>query len=187
MIIKRHLPFRYSREGCIPDRLFLQFSNETAEEAERRLKEEKKTVHFFLGKDGVITAFTPLTQAANELGPSAQTPEGDLSRARRGILIRIEGDRWSRARQEPLLRLIKRIQKEILRIYGESFPLTRETVTYPEGFPIEEILELGRWEGERKRLFRVQTGQYQTRRDAEESLERLAQAGIAGYITEVRV
>lgn len=187
MIIKRHLPFRYSREGCIPDRLFLQFSNETAEETERRLNEEKKTVHFFLGKDGVITAFTPLTQAANELGPSAQTSEDNLSQTRRGILIRIEGTHWNKAQQEPLFRLIKRIQKEILRIYGEPFSLSRGTVSYPEGFPVEEILELGCWEGERKRLFRVQTGQYQTRRDAEESLERLAQAGIAGYITEVRI
>ncbi len=187
MIIKQYLPFRFSREGYLPHRLHLQFFDGNAETCQKQLSESKKTAHYHLSTDGTITALTPLSAAANMLGAIHNGNEDSISSARRGILILIEGKSKSltNQQQEPLIRLLKGIQKEVLRIYGERFDFCRKTVICDENLPLEDILEQGLFQGEERTLFRVQTGNYRTRRDAEDSVERLQRAGIAAYITEV--
>lgn len=191
MIIKQYLPFRFSREGCIPDRIFLQFCGETAAVCEEILLSRKKTAHFYLAKDGCVMAFTPLSAAANLLGPTGEpAPEmPQFPAARRGILILIEGKEkiLSEEQKEPLIRLLKGIQKEILRIYGEKFAFCRGSLcSDTDTLPLDELLDQANFRGEERVLFRVKTGNYRHRRDAEDSVERLQRAGIAAYITEVR-
>lgn len=187
MIIKQYLPFRFSREGYLPDRLYLQFFDGNAEECQKQLSDKSKTAHYHLSADGTVTALTPLSAAANMLGAIYDGNNDEVSPARRGILILIEGKKKSLAefQQEPLIRLLKRIQKEVLRIYGERFDFCRKAVICDENLPLEDILEQGLFQEEERTLFRVQTGNYRTRRDAEDSVERLQRAGIAAYITEV--
>ncbi len=190
MIIKQYLPFRFSREGYIPDRLHLQFYEGGASVCEEDLLCRKKTAHYHLSTDGTVTALTPLSAAANLLGPAGElmAPVKETPEARRGILILIEGkDRQlSEEQKEPLIRLLKGIQKEVIRIYGETFPFCRKAVTADRELPLEELLDQGLLQREDRTLFRVQTGNYRTRKDAEDSVERLQRAGIAAYITEVR-
>ncbi len=187
MIIKHYLPFRFSREGVLPDRLYLQFFDGNREECQRRLSDKKKTAHYHLSADGTVTALAPLSSAANWLGAVNGKPEDEFSPPRRGILILIEGstNALTEDQKEPLIRLLKGIQKEILRIYGERFDFCRKTLLCDDDLPVEELLEQGLFQGEHRTLFRVQTGNYRTRRDAEDSIERLQRAGIAAYITEV--
>ena len=190
MIIKNYLPFRYVREGCIPDRLVLRPCKEDAEACFERLQGQKKTAHFHLGRDGNITALTPLSCAANLLGPTGTDPAPsgqDLPLARRGILILTEGDTIGEEQRDPLLRLVKRIQKEHLRIFGEAFPFCRKNLLCdPEIYSPDLLLELGACKEEGPLRFRVQTGCYRSRKDAEERVSLLTNAGIAAYITEVR-
>lgn len=187
MIIKQYLPFRFSREGYLPDRLYLQFFDGNAEECQNILSGQKKTAHYHLSADGTITALTPLSAATNLLGSISGGSDDTISPARRGILILIEGrtKTLTKSQQEPLIRLLKMVQKEVLRIYGERFDFCRKAVICDENLPLEDILEQGLFQGGEKTLFRVQTGNYRTRRDAEDSIERLQRAGIAAYITEV--
>ena len=190
MIIKNYLPFRYMRGGCIPDRLILRPCKEDAETCLRLLREQKKTAHYHLGRDGTVTALTPLSCAANLLGQTGTDPDPqsrEIPLARRGILILTEGETLREEQWEPLLRLIKRIQKEHLRIFGETFPFCRKTLLCdPEIYRPELLLELGVCKTEGPLRFRVQTGCYGSRQDAEERVCLLANAGIAAYITEVR-
>lgn len=190
MIIKNYLPFRFSREGCIPDRLILRPCKEDAQACFHQLREQKKTAHYHLGKDGSITALTPLSCAANLLGPTGTDPDPqgqEIPLARRGILILTEGERLCEEQWEPLIRLLKRIQKEQLRIFGEAFPFCRRTLLCdPNRYKAELLLELGLCKTEGPLRFRVQTGCYGSRQDAEERVNLLSQAGIAAYITEVR-
>lgn len=190
MIIKRYLPFRFSREGYIPDRIYLQFFEGTVEDCEKHLSDRNKTAHYYLSEDGTVTVLTPVSGAANLLGPlgDPQGLQGSVSPARRGILILIEGNgsSLSEPQREPLIRLLKGIQKEVLRIYGERFNFCRDTVICDKEIPLEDLLDRGLFQGEEKTLFRVQTGSYRNRRDAEDSVERLQRAGIAAYITEVK-
>lgn len=187
MIIKRYLPFRFSREGYLPDRLHLQFFDGSAEQCEEQLTKRNKTAHYHLSKDGTVTALTPISAAANLLGAIHQTPKSEeISPARRGILILIEGTSLCQEQTEPLIRLLKGIQKEFRRIYGESFPFCRENLVWQEPLPVEELLEQGFLPGDFRALFRVQTGTYKSQKDAEDSIERLQRAGIAAYVTEVK-
>lgn len=190
MIIKQHLPFRYSREGFVPNRIVLQFHEQTAEICREMLLKTKKTAHFYLAENGCITAFTPLFAAANLLGPvgSSEPDTSQCAIPRGGILILIEGKdkKLSDEQKEPLIRLLKKIQKEVLRIYGERFIFSRESLCTDGDLPLEELLDLGNYQGEERTLFRVQTGSYRHRKDAEDSIERLQKAGIAAYISEVR-
>lgn len=185
MIVKRRLPFRHSREGYAPDRLYLRFCPATAEETEKELIRTQKTAHYYLSADGTVTDFAPLSTAANHLSPLF--PEGmeEVSPARRGILILIEGKKLNRAQKEPLIRLLKGIQKEVFRIYGFPFPFRRNALFAEGGLPIEELLEEGYLPREDRKLYRVQTGCYRSRREAEERIEGLGTAGIAAYITEI--
>ena len=187
MIIKQYLPFRFSREGYLPDQLYLRFFDGNTEECQKQLSDKQKTAHYHLSVDGTITALTPLSAAANFLGSIYGGKEEEISPARRGILILIEGKTKSitKFQLEPLIRLLKMVQKEVLRIYGERFDFCRKTVICDENLPLEDILEQGLFQGEEKTLFRVQTGNNRTRQDAEDSIERLQRAGIAAYITEV--
>ncbi len=182
MIIKQYLPFRASREGWIPDRLYVQFIPQDATQLSEELTRRTKTVHYHLSNDGTVTALTPLSAAATYLN---QTEDTEDSPAKRGILVMIQGEKITEEQREPLLRLLKGIQKEILRIYGEAFPFCRERIRSDRELS-PEILELGYLEPKNPLLFRVQTGNYRTRKDAEDSVERLQKAGIAAYITEVR-
>ena len=187
MIIKRYLPFRFSREGYLPDRLHLQFFDGSAEQCEEQLTARNKTAHYHLSKEGIITALTPISAAANLLSAIQEVPGSEEpSPARRGILILIEGNALCPEQTEPLLRLLKGIQKEFRRIYGESFPFCRGNLVYNESLPVEELLEQGFFPGDSRTLFRVQTGTYKNRKDAEESIQRLQRAGIAAYVTEVK-
>lgn len=189
MIIKQYLPFRFSREGYLPDRIYLQFFDGDAQTCQAQLSDNKKTAHYHLSQDGTVTALTPISGAANLLGPiyDGQAEKDEVSPARRGILILMEGNNRSLSedQMEPLIRLLKGIQKEIFRIYGERFDFCRKTVICDGKIPLEELLDRGLLQGEEKTLFRVQTGNYRNRRDAEDSVERLQRAGIAAYITEV--
>lgn len=192
MIIKQYLPFRFSREGCIPDRIVLKRCDQSAEECIAQLTEGKKTAHFHLGNDGCITALTPLSCAANLLGPTGRDPapeSNEFPLGRRGILILTEcRDSALREEQkEPLVRLLKRIQKEVLRIYAVRFPFCRDALIQDPTplYSTEELLEQALYCSDRARVFRVLTGSYRNRRDAEESVQRLSSAGIAAYITEV--
>ncbi len=192
MIIKEYLPFRYSREGCVPDQIIFKQCKHTAEQCKTNLLDQKRTAHFHIGEDGCITAWTPLSAAANLLGPTGTDPDPaseQLPLARRGILILIETkngnickDQW-----EPLLRLLKRIQKEVFRIYGIPFPFSRNHLILDSdvSIPLETLLEDAVYYPEYSRIFRVLTGSYRNRREAEESIQRLSNAGIAAYITEV--
>ncbi len=190
MIIKQYLPVRFSREGYIPDRIYLQFFDGDEQICQTQLSERNKTAHYHLSKEGTVTALTPISGAANLLGPlgDRQGIQGSVSPARRGILILIEGAEplLSEEQREPLIRLLKGIQKEVLRIYGERFNFCRDTVLCDKDLPLEDLLDRGLFQGEEKTLFRVQTGSYRNRRDAEDSVERLQRAGIAAYITEVK-
>lgn len=191
MIIKQYLPYRFSREGCIPDRIVLRRCDQSAEECIATLTEGKKTAHFHLGLDGCITALTPLSCAANLLGPTGRDPapeSNELPLGRRGILILTECRNFlSEEQKEPLIRLLKRIQKEALRIYGVRFPFCREGLIQDSTplCPSEELLEQALYCSDTTRVFRVLTGSYRNRRDAEESVQRLSSVGIAAYITEV--
>ena len=190
MILKHYLPFRFSREGCFPDRIVLRPCNKNGEESEKELTEQKKAAHYHLDRNGNVTALSPLSAASNLLGPTGNDPaplENDLPLGRRGILILTEGEALCEMQKEPLIRLLKRIQKEIYRIYGHAFPFSRRNILCdPSAYPIEELLEEGYLPPESNTRFRVQTGSYSQRRDAEERVLRLAAAGIAAYITEVR-
>lgn len=187
MIIKEYLPFRFSREGYLPDRMILQFFDGNRDHCKKVLSEKKKTAHYHLSADGIITALSPLSGAANLLGPIFEEGlEHPISDARRGILILVEGKQaLTKEQKEPLIRLLKNIQKEILRIYGEPFDFCRKTVICDKNLPLEELLEYGLYQRDDRTVFRVQTGNYRTYRDAEESVVRLQRAGIAAYITEV--
>ncbi len=189
MIIKDYLPFRFSREGYVPDRLYLQFFDGNSSECFRHLSEQKKTAHYHLAKDGTVTVLTPLSSAANLLGPIRDNKnDTPVSAARRGVLILAEGTEGILCdeQRDPLIRLLKRIQKEVLRIYGERFPLCHQGFFCDGKFSPEDLLEEGILPEEEKTLFRVQTGSYQNRRDAEDRVEQLQRAGIAAYITEVK-
>lgn len=190
MIIKQHLPFRYSREGCIPDRILLRPCAQNREECRNELEKQKKTAHFHLSAEGTVTALTPLSAAANLLGPTGIDPapqSKDLPHARRGILILIEGEGLKNGQKEPLIRLLKGIQKEFFRIYGEVFPFRRSNlICDPTVYCAEELLEEGIFCPEDLPRFRVQTGSYRDRREAERKVEALCAAGIAAYVTEVR-
>ncbi len=190
MTIKNYLPFRYSREGCIPDRMVLRPCNEGAEACINTLTDRKKTAHFHLGTDGTVTALTPISGAANLLGPTGNDPNpsaNDLPMGRRGILILVEGEVLSEQQTEALIRLLRRIQQEVFRIYGDPFPFSRRNlICDPTFFPVEKLLEDALFQPDDTPRFRVQTGSYRHRRDAEARVEALTQAGIAAYITEVR-
>lgn len=191
MIIKQYLPFLFSREGYIPDRIVLKFCDNSEESCRKDLETRKKTAHYYLASDGCITALTPLSAAANLLGSVGETGEKsqEIPQGRRGILILMEGDgKLSEEQKTPLIRLLKTVQKEVLRIYGQNFDFCRETLlTDPNvTLPLEEILDEGLYRGRERSLFRVQTGSYRHRKDEEDSIERLQRAGIAAYITEVR-
>ncbi len=183
MIFKQYLPFRFSRDGWIPNRLRLHFVKGSAQAWETELNHIKKTAHYYMAKDGTVTALTPLSAAATYLGSLAK---GEDSPGKQGILVLIEGEECSKEQQESLLRLLKRIQQEVLRIYGEPFPFCRERITADGTLPLEELLEEGYVVPEDQTLYRVQTGTYRTKDLAEDSIERLQKAGIAAYITEVK-
>ena len=181
MMIKRYLPFRFSREGYVPNRLHLKFVAGDGDFWEKELSQKKKTAHYHLAKDGTVTVFSPLSSAATLLGPlqiSAANRE-QVSEARRGILILVESNdcRCTEEQMQPLIRLLKGIQKEIFRIYAEPFDLCRDRIFCDGDLCLEEVLELS---------YRVKTGNYRTRTDAENGVERLQRAGIAAYIEEVR-
>lgn len=190
MILKHYLPFRFSREGCIPDRIVLRPCKSNGTDCEKELTDRKKAAHYHIARDGCITALTPLSAAANLLGPTGTDPnpsENELPLGRRGILILTEGEDLGKEQKEPLIRLLKRIQQEIGRIYGSSFPFCRRNLLCdPTAYPTEELLEEGKIPGEGALRFRVQTGSYRLRKEAEERVMLLAAAGIAAYITEVR-
>lgn len=190
MILKHYLPFRFSREGCFPDRIVLRPCKKNGEGCERELTELQKAAHYHIDKSGCITALAPLSCASNLLGPTGTdpTPAGnDLPLGRRGILILTEGESLCQMQKEPLIRLLKRIQKEVFRIYGSSLPFSRRALLCdPSVYPVEELLEEGYVPPETNLRFRVQTGCYSLRKEAEERVMRLASAGIAAYITEVR-
>ena len=190
MITKNYLPFHYSREGCIPDRLILRPCKEDAETCFSQLQKQENTAHYHLSRNGSITALTPLSYAATLLGPTGTDPNPkgpDFPLARRGILILTEGENLCEEQWQPLLRLVQRIQREQIRIYGEPFPFCRRALLCdPKIYRPELLLELGACKPERPLRYRVQTGSYATRQDAEERIMLLAQAGIAAYITEVR-
>ena len=192
MIIKQYLPFRFSREGYIPDRIHLQTCLRDAEKCGEFLKQNRKTVHYHLSEDGSVTALTPLSAAANLLGPTGRDPapsSEEIPAARRGILILAEAKdgKLSEEQKNSLIRLIKNIQREFLRIYGEPFDLCRRSLRLPPDLlSEEELLEEAYCPVQDTPRFRVQTGSYLHRRDAEEKIEQLTAAGIAAYITEVR-
>jgi len=190
LIIKRYLPFRFSREGCIPDRIVLRPCLKNAEECVKELERQRKTAHYHLAEDGTVTALTPLSAAANLLGPTGTDPNPgsrELPAGRRGILILTEGDGLKQGQKQPLIRLLKSIQKEVFRIYGEAFPFCRRNLLCdPSVFCAEELLEEGVYHPGDLPRFRVQTGSYLDRREAEKKVEALCSAGIAAYITEVR-
>ncbi len=185
MIVKRRLPFRHSREGYAPDRIHLRFCQTSADETERELIRTQKTAHYHLSSNGTVTDFAPLSAAANRLSPLFPEGMAEVSPARRGILILIEGKELNREQKQPLIRLLKGIQKEVFRIYGFPFPFRRDAFFAEGGLPVEELLEEGYLPREDRKLYRVQTGCYRSRREAEERIEGLSTAGIAAYITEI--
>lgn len=191
MIVKDFLPFRYSREGCIPDRIVIRACGQSAKECRDTLCDTKKAAHYHLSEEGCVTVLSPLSAGANLLGPTGSDPSpnsNELPPARRSILIlaQTRDGRLGEAQSEPLIRLLQTVQREILRIYGERFDFRCDAlIADPRMLDRTEILEravLSR--GETKR-FRVQTGSYLHRKDAEEKIALLTQAGIAAYITEV--
>lgn len=192
MIIKQYLPFRFSREGCIPDRIYLQACPRNAEKCREHLDGTRKTAHYHISAEGCVTAFTPLSAAANLLGPTGTDPAPqteELPSARRGILILAETKTGtiSEEQKEPLIRLLKNLQKELFRIYGEPFYLCSHSLCVdPKLISKEELLEQAYCTLMDAPRFRVQTGCYLHRRDAEEKVEQLTAAGIAAYVTEVR-
>lgn len=190
MMIKRYLPFRISREGYVPNRLHLKFVTGDGDFWEKKLSEQKKTVHYHLAKDGTVTAFSPLSSATTFLGPlqTSLAEREKVSEARRGILILVESDEknCTEEQAEPLIRLLKGIQKEIFRLYAEPFELSRDRIFCDGEICLEELLELSYLGIPEQTLFRVKTGNYRTRTDAEDSVQRLQRAGIAAYIEEVR-
>ena len=181
MMIKQYLPFRFSRDGWIPDRLRLHSIQGSADEWEKELIHKKKTIHYHVAADGTVTALTPLSAAATYRNNASK----DHENGKREVVILIEGDACSKEQADALLRLLKAVQKEILRIYGQPFPLSRSRTVCDGSFPLEELLEFGYVEPQEKTVYRVQTGNYRSRADAEDSVERLQKAGIAAYITEV--
>ena len=190
MIIKQYHPFRVSREGYIPDRLHLKFFEGNAEECLEQLSRRQKSAHYHVAVDGTVTALSPLSAAATVLSSLWEgEAEDEVSAARRGILILIEsnGRALSEAQAEPLFRLLKSIQKQIIRIYGEPFSFCREALFCEEGMSAVDLLEQGYLPWDDRRVFRVQTGTYRSRREAEDHVQRLQRAGIAAYVTEVKI
>lgn len=191
MMIKDFLPFRYSREGYIPDRIVIRACEEDAKECRDVLCETKKAAHYHLSEEGCVTVLSPLSAGANLLGPTGSDPSpnsNEVPTARRSILILAEtkNGQLTQHQREALIVLLLAVQKEVLRIYGERFDFRCDAlIADPRMLDRTEILEravLSR--GETKR-FRVQTGRYRNRKDAEEKIALLTQAGIAAYITEV--
>ncbi len=187
MILKDYLPLRVSREGYIPDRLVFRFYPGTADLCRKECLAKNKTVHYHLSETGTVTALTPISAGATLQGRDPEGQEDGIPPKYRQILILIEGDgTLKEAQKQPLFRLIKGIQREVLRIYGQPFPFRRENLHWEGMLPVEEILEEGVIVSENRLLYRVQTGNYRSRKDAEDSIFRLQQAGIAAYITEVQ-
>lgn len=177
---KDDLPFCRQRQGRVPRETVLKAVRETAETCRERLCKEKQNAHFFLGKDGEICRFSALSTAAGD-----QEACGD---GKKSILILIESRsaHLTPKQRQSLADLLRRIQEEVLRLYGEPLPFRRTSlrmIGLDEA--AEEILEEGAWERRSGKVYRVQTGCYVDWRDAEKSMLRLQQAGIAGYITEV--
>lgn len=185
MIIKQPLPHRSSREGFLPDRILVRACPEDAALWDSVFRREGRGVHRHVAYDGTVTEFLPLSAAADfPLGR-----EEGIPLSRRSIVIFVQSsDGTLRPEQlEPLIRLLKRTQKEVYRIYGQALPFRSDTLLCPEAFPKVHLLEEGLLPVCDKKLYRVQTGVYRSLRDAEEHLERLGNAGIAGYITEIGV
>ena len=182
---KRYLSRFYSRQGWEPDTVVLRPVSLSAEECRRELERENRCAHYHLSSDGTVTALAPLT--------SAQTPptaaDGypycyPVSEERRAVLILIQTDGdVSTAQREQIKPLLKQLRKERYKTYGSDteFFFRDETGSFGE-----KELQTTLAKNQIKHLYRVQTGCYLERRRAEESLERLREAGIAGYITAVR-
>lgn len=185
MIIKKHLPHRSSREGFLPDRIMLRFCRENASTREEAFRTKNESAHWHLATDGTVTEFLPLSSAATL--PRGKEDGIPLSNRCIVILVQSENDTLGEGQTEPLIRLLKRAQKEVYRIYGQPLPFRHDTLLCTQSFPKETLLAEGSCEISERRLYRVQTGVYHSLRDAEDHLERLGNAGIAGYITEIGV
>ncbi len=185
MIIKKHLPHRSSREGFLPDRIMLRFCREDASVREEASQTKNESIHWHLAADGTITEFLPLSSAAT----LPRGTEDGIPLSRRCIVILVQSEHGNLRDEQtaPLIRLLKRAQKEVFRIYGQELPFRHDTLLCEQGFPKEALLAEGSCEISERRLYRVQTGVYRSLRDAEDHLERLGNAGIAGYITEIGV
>ncbi len=182
---KEYLPHRISREGVLPDRLVLAFYPGGAELCRKECLAKNKTVHYHVSTTGEVTVFTPLSAGAN-LHCTGRREREEISEKCRDILILLEGDgRSNGEEEEALIRLLKGIQKEFFRLYGQPFPWERKHLICPPSLSAELLLEEGFSPLPSHTLFRVQTGNYRSLRDAEDSVERLQKAGIAAYITEI--
>lgn len=180
MITKQYLPFRTPREGKMPNGILLCITDKTGAELKEHLLKSRKAIHYYLDESGDVTALIPLSSVA--------TQNQEEHREKIRIEIESKQGKISPTQIAALKRLLIYIQKEVFRIYAERLPFQKESVILsPEqSLPLEELLEEAHCNPGERRVYRVQTGCYQSLRDAEDRVECLRNAGIASYITEVR-
>ncbi len=183
---KEYLPHRISREGYLPDRMAVQYYPGDKDLCRKECLAKNQTLHYHMASDGGVTVFTPLSAGTN-WNISGQKGEGsEIPEKYRTIRILIQGEVLNEAQKKGLIRLLQGIQREYFRLYGQSFPFARKNLVCPEKFPIEELLEEGQISLAAGELYRVQTGVYRSRRDAEDKIQQLQDAGIAAYIARVQ-
>ena len=120
MIIKKHLPHRSSREGFLPDRIMLRFCREDASVREEASQTKNESIHWHLAEDGTVTEFLPLSSAAT----LPRGTEDGIPLSRRCIVILVQSEHGNLRDEQtaPLIRLLKRAQKEVFGSTVRRFP-----------------------------------------------------------------
>lgn len=169
---KNYLPDLYSRNGWAPDRIRILPTDLSEEEFRRSLEESGERTHFFLPDPKHIIALTPVSHAPH--------PAGEDGFREIRIHVREQGGDFTAA----LKHLTELIRIRTQHLYGQPIPINAQTVSDETGTVDPEFLDKFP-ENDTVPLYRVQTGCYREKRDAEDAQERLRKAGIAGYIVPV--